>query len=429
MKKIKTLLIQSQKGIAAIYITFLVLTVVFTIAINISILTHNEQRITRNIVKSSQAYFASEAGLEDILLRVTSGMNWSNSYTLNVGDNTTSIVLSDIIGGIRTITSTGDASNRTRKVQAIYKISTDEISFYYGAQIGEGGMVMDNNTWVRGNVFSNGTVSSKVVGAGSIEESIVVAGNGNKIIGLNIGKDAKAFTCEDSVIGGTLTYVSSGGAVQNCTAGDLINEQPNEILPKDLPISQNQIDEWKQAAEDGGVIVGDYTIPINETRNIGPQKIEGNLVLNNGSVLNMTGTVWVTGSITINNGSVIKLDPSSYGLNSGIIIADGTILAKPGIVLTGSGSNESYLLLLSTNSSLDFANPAINIENNTEAAIFYANQGIITLSNNIEVREVTAYKVYLKNNTEIIYEAGLENASFSSGPGGSWEVISWKEIE
>ena len=308
MEKIKTLLIQNQKGIAAIYITFLVLTVVFTIAVNISILTYNEQKITRNIVKSSQSYYVAEAGLEDVLLRINNNMNWSTNYDLVVGDNTASIEVSDIIGGVRTMISVGNASDRIRKLQITYAISTQEISFYYGAQIGEGGMVMDNNTWVRGNVFSNGTVSSKVTGAGSIEESIIVAGNGNKIIGLNVGKDAKAFTCEDSVIGGSLTYVSAGGAVQNCTAGNLINEQPNEILPTDLPISQNQIDEWKQDAENGGVIIGDYIIPINETRDLGPQKIEGSLILNNGSILNMTGTVWVTESITINNGSVIKLD-------------------------------------------------------------------------------------------------------------------------
>jgi Tfp pilus assembly protein PilX len=424
MKKIKTLLIQNQKGIAAIYITLLVLTVVFTIAISISILTYNEQKITRNIVKSSQAYFASEAGIEDILLRVLNTMNWSSSYTLNVGGNTADIVVSDIIGGIRTITSTGDASDRTRKVQAIYRISTDEISFYYGAQVGEGGMIMGNNARIKGNIYSNGSVTSI---KGYIDDTIVVATNGNRIEGLEVGKDAKAHSCKDSIIIGTLTYVS-GGAVQNCTAGAFIDEQPNEILPKDLPISQNQINQWKADAENGGIIIGDYTLS-DDFQELGPVKIEGNTLIDNNAFLNMKGTLWITGDLRIDNGSTIELDFNSYGANSGVIVVDGKIKIKPNTYLKGSGEDESYLLLLSTNSSLDDLSPAVEVDNNTDAAIFYANQGLVVIRNNVQVREITGYKVILDNNAEVQYESGLENASFSSGTGGTWEISSWEEIE
>lgn len=426
MEKIKTLLMQNQKGIAAIYITFLVLTVVFTIAISISILTYNEQRITRNVVKSSQAYFASEAGLEDILLRVLNTMNWSNSYTLNVGGNTANIVVSDIIGGTRTITSTGDASNRTRKVQAIYKISTDEISFYYGAQVGEGGMVMGNNARIKGNIYSNGSVTSI---KGYIDDTIVVATNGNRIEGLEVGKDAKVHKCKDSIITGTLTYVSTtGGEVENCAAGVLIKSQPNEILPKDLPISQNQIDQWKTDAENGGIIIGDYTLSDN-FQELGPIKIEGNALIDNNAFLNMKGTLWITGDLRIDNGSTIELDFNAYGANSGVMIVDGKIKIKPNTHLKGSGEDGSYLLLLSTSDSLDDLNPALEVDNNTDAAIFYANQGLVVIRNNVQVREITGYKVILDNNAEVQYESGLENASFSSGTGGTWEVSSWKEIE
>ena len=86
-------------------------------------------------------------------------------------------------------------------------------------------------------------------------------------------------------------------------------------------------------------------------------------------------------------------------------------------------------MLLSTNSSLDDLNPAIEVDNNTDAAIFYANQGLIAIRNNVQVREITGYKVYLDNNAEVQYESGLENTSFSSGSGGTWEVASWKEVE
>jgi hypothetical protein len=264
---------------------------------------------------------------------------------------------------------------------------------------------------------------------GYIDETIIVAINGNRIEGLIVGEDAKAHTCKDSQITGTLTYVS-GGSVTNCTAGESIKTQPNEIPAKDLPIPQSQIDSWKSEAEAGGIISGDYTISGKITQNLGPVKITGNLLVDNNATLNMMGTIWVVGNLRIDNGSTIKLDSDSYGPLSGVIVVDGKIKVRPNTYLKGSGQEGSYLMLLSTNPEvLDTANPAIDVDNNSDAAIFYTTQGLIVLRNKIKAREVTGYKIFLDNNAEILYEAGLEEATFSSGPGGSWEVVSWREIE
>ena len=144
----------------------------------------------------------------------------------------------------------------------------------------------------------------------------------------------------------------------------------------------------------------------------------------------MTGTIWVQGSLRIDNGATIQLDQGGYGSASGIIVADGKIKVRPNTYLQGSGISGSYLLLLSTNPEvLDTVNPAIDVDNNADAAIFYTTQGLITLRNRVTAREVTGYKVYLDNNAEISYESGLQDATFSSGPGGSWTVTGWKEIE
>jgi len=422
--------IKNQKGIAVFYLTILILAVVFALAVSISILTYGEQKISRNIVKSSQAYYAAEAGIEDALLRLVKNKKWSSSYTFQMGNATTTITISNILGGARTITAEGNALERIRKVQAVYKISTNAVSFYYGAQVGEGGMAMGNNSRIRGNIYSNGSViPAKGGDKGFIDDTIIVAINGNRIEGLQVGKDAKAHTCKDSTIVRILTYVS-GGSIQNCTAGETINTQPNEILAKDLPIPQSQIDKWKNEAEGGGIISGDYTISGKITQDLGPKKITGNLLVDNNATLNITGTIWVVGNFRIDNGSTIKLDLNSYGSNSGVIVVDGKIKVRPNTYLRGSGEEGSYLMLLSTNPEvLDTANPAIDVDNNTDAAIFYTTQGLIVLRNKIQAREVTGYKIFLDNNAEILYEAGLEETTFSSGPGGSWEVASWKEIE
>ena len=415
----------SKNGFAALYLTVLILAVIIAISVSISILTFGQQKISQNITKSSQAYYASEAGVEDVLLRLVKKMNWSSPYNLKVGNATATVEISDIVGGTRTITSKGNSLNRIRKIQIIYAISTQQVSFHYGAQVGEGGMIMGNGSQVLGNVFSNGSVT----GGGTIQNSIIVAGNGNKIDGITVGNDATVHTCKDSNIGGNLTYVS-GGSIQNCTVGGATSTRPNEIELQPLPISQSQIDEWEEDAAAGGVIT--TNISISGTKILGPIQIgtstnPKNLTVENGATLIIEGTVYVTGDITFNNNATVNLD-SSYGSLSGIILTEGVITVENNVILNGSGQAGSYVLLLSTKN--DTTNPVIDIRNNAAGSvIYYANSGLIYLANNMYAREVTGYKIQIANNAIIQYESGLEETNFSSGPGGSWEVTDWKEIE
>jgi cytoskeletal protein CcmA (bactofilin family) len=414
-----------QKGFVALYLTILVLALVFGIVVSIYLLTLNQQKILRNITRSTQSYYLAEAGIEDALLRLKKKMNFSSPYSFKLGNGTTTVEISDIIGGSRTINSRGNISNTIKKIQVVYAISKQKVSFYYGAQVGAGGLIMGNGSRVLGNVYSNGSVT----GAGTIQNSIIVAGNGNRIEGITVGEDATVFTCKNSIINGNLIYVS-GGSVQNCQVKGSTSIRPNEIPPRDLPISQSQIDKWKEESANGGVTTTD--ISISGTKILGPIQIgtssnPKNLTVQNGATLIVKGTIYVTGNITFSNGSTIKLD-SSYGSLSGIIISDGVITVENNVTISGSGQPGSYVLILSTKS--DTTNPVIDIRNNSAgSAIYYANSGLIYLKNNMVAREVTGYKIQIENNAEIQYESGLEEANFSSGPGGSWEIVSWREIE
>ncbi len=409
--------------------------VVFGIAVSIFILTYGEQKIVQNIVKSGQAYYIAEAGIEDALLRLAQDMDFSSPYTLNIGDGSAFIEITEIIGGSRTIISQGDMKNRLRKIQIVYQVSTEKISFYYGAQVGEGGMEMGNNARVEGNVFSNGNVVAAQ--KGYIDHTIKVATIESRIEGLIVGKDAYTHNCKDCTISGTL--YSSGGGAENCEATEGTQEHPVQAA-KDLPILQSQIDEWKTEASCNNnpecIIEGDYILDGKVTDYLGPKKITGSLTLDNKAALIMTGTIWVAGDITLLNGAKIRLDPSSYGGLSGVLISDGKIHIRPGVTLEGSEEEGSYLLLISTNASLDEQSPAINVDNTTAGGIFYTpgaydgrNGGLIVIRNKVEAREVAGYKIFLEENAVVNYVYGLKDAEFSSGPGGSWKVSSWKEIE
>jgi hypothetical protein len=431
-----------NKGFAALFITILVLVIFFGIAVSVTILTLGEQKISRNIITSSQAYYAAEAGIEDALLRLAKIKNWSNLYNFSINDNTITVEISDAIGGSRTITAEGNVDERVRKVSVVYAVTVDKISFHYGAQVGNGGMIMEPNSKVIGNVFSNGTVvCPDPLGKAFITNNITVARNGQKIERLEVGDpdpltpidEARAHTCVGCLIHGNLYYVSEGGGNPgDCVAEEEIKSLPTEISSEELPVSGEKIQNWKDEASCNDnpscIFSGDYTIPGGETREIGPLKIEGNLTLENNATLKMTGTIYVTDNIILNQNSTVELDPNDYGSLSGLIIADGKINVENNAIIQGSGQEGSYTMLVSTDSSLDENDAAIDVKNSAMGAVFYTANGVMRLRNNMKIREATGYKIYLDNNAEIEYETGLEEATFTSGPGGSWEVVSWREI-
>jgi hypothetical protein len=59
----------------------------------------------------------------------------------------------------------------------------------------------------------------------------------------------------------------------------------------------------------------------------------------------------------------------------------------------------------------------------------YAPHGELTLQNSADLRQITAYKIRLKNTANVTYETGLISTLFSSGPGGSWSIEDWQEVE
>lgn len=420
--RVSDLRAHKSRGFAAFYVTILVLAVIFAMAVSIFILTYNEQKISQNTVKSTQAYYTAEAGAEDALLRLADNMSWSSSSVLNLATNSATTTISGIIGGARVITVEGNAQERIRKISVGYKISTQEASFYYGAQIGDGGItMMATSSEIEGNVFSNGSV----IGPGTITETVVVAHNGNKIENLTVGKDAHVHTCKNSTISGTLKFVSAG-SIQNCNAGQEEDRGPNEIEPRDFPISQSLIQQWQNEAAAGGIITGDLTISGDTV--LGPVKIEGNLLVKN-TILTMTGTIWVTGTFDTGNNVEIKLDENSYGDLSGVLIANGNIQIRNNAVLEGTSFPSSYLLIISNSSSTSESDAAIDVKNNALGSILFSPNGLMVIHNNVNLIEATTYKLLLKNNSKIKYEIGLNNLEFTSGPSGSWEVASWREIE
>ncbi len=240
--------------------------------------------------------------------------------------------------------------------------------------------------------------------------------------------DAHAHQVLDSTVECDAFYSTDPTDIAGSTVGRNKVPDSEDPAPKLLPVSNGQVAEWKSLATDGGVTNGDYQLTIGQTDELGPQEITGNMLIDNGSTLRLTGTVWVHGDVTFTNNAIIALDPA-YGLDSGVLVADGKIVVNNNVVFQGTGQEGSYIMVMSTNTSVDPLSPAITIDNNADTVIFYAHKGMIDVANNAILREATAYKLHLSNGASVSYESGLASAAFANGPGGVWRVSNTNWLE
>ncbi len=236
-------------------------------------------------------------------------------------------------------------------------------------------------------------------------------------IGTGSSGNAYAHTVNSSTIRGT-NYCQTG--TSNNKACNTTLADPVEVA---MPISDQNILDWKDIAAGGGTTTGNYTLN-SSTATLGPKKITGNLTVTNNATLTVSGTIWVQGNLDVSNNATVRL-ATGYGASEGVIIVDGTVSLGNNADFAGSGTSGSYIMVLSTSSSTS----AITVGNNAGAVILYAQNGTVNISNNAGAKSVSGYMINLGNNSTITYDSGLTNANFSSGPSGSYDITTWQETQ
>jgi len=412
----------NKKGFAAFLATIIILMVSFGILISITAINNIKQRIVWSNVRSTQAYYLAESGIEDSLLRLEKKMNWENNYSFLTEKGKVEVNISEIENRKRNIVSAGDVGKNIRKVKIGYQIDSVEATLHYGAHVGEGGLHMaHNHADIVGNVFSNGNVWGR--SPATIHYSVIVSGEGNSVSDVNVEENVQSYSCFGASVGENLEYNFSG--TNTCNVGVETVETDNIIEREDFGITDEMMDDWREEAQQGELIAGDYHVMSDET--LGPAKIEGDLYVHNNITLTLEGTVQVMGDFTSGLNAVVELD-EGYESLSGVMIAEGLVKVANNTALRGSGHPESFFMMIGSNSSMDEDNPALLVRNNAENAILFAPNGVMVIENNAYLVEAMAYKLVLQRAT-VEYDVGLADVRFSSGPAGGWSVISWKEVE
>ncbi len=245
--------------------------------------------------------------------------------------------------------------------------------------------------------------------------------------GPTIGGSAHAHSVTNATINGSLFCQSGTGNNKIC------NTSQSDPAPNAYPISDSQIEGWKNEASAGNVRNSSWILGSNtSTSTSGNMRINGDLTVGSGAILTINGTLYVTGDIDMNGSGRIQLG-SSYGTTAGVIVVDGTTDLGGGAYVTGNGQTGSYAFLVSTNTLCSTGiscgnNYAIDVSGGVGSVVLVAQDGGIRFNGGASAKAAVANYMTLSGGTTLIYETGLINVNFSSGPGGTWVVDEWQEI-
>ena len=390
--------------------------------------SYKESKLSRDFGTSKKSFFMAESGLEDLSYRLIKGKNYNTTEVLSLDGSSATTTVADI-SGEKELTATGTASKMIRKSKIKLK-NNNGVSFHYGVQVGEGGIVMENSSQVVGNVFSNGPI----VGLNSniVKGDAISAGPAGSVNGTHATGTVYAHSISNSDIDKDAYYITISNTIVD---GIKYSGSPDQATSS-LPITDAMIEDWKTAA---AVSVINSPCPYNISSNavIGPVKINCNLKISGSPTVTIAGPVWVVGNIEIDNSPIVKL-ASSLGANSVAVIADNpanrTTSSKIELAnsaeFQNSGTEGSYILFISQNNSAQNggSEKALTAENSISGEVLvYAGHGEVHLKNSISLREVSAYKIRLSNSAQVVYKTGLANLLFTSGPSGGYSIESWRE--
>lgn len=430
MKEKKYKKIPTNKGQAMIMSVMFLLTASLIIVGSISSSVLKDIKIIRNLEESKQSFSLSEGSVEDLVYRVKNGMDFSDTEVLSV-NGITATATTQILADKREVVSIGD-KNKVIRINRALLVQGDGVSFNYGVQAGDGGIHMQNSSSVQGNIYSNGPITGQ--NSNITYGDIVSAGPGGIIDGVHTTGSGYAHIITDSEIEANAYYQN----ISNTIVGGVSYPSSADQATSTLPISDSMIDGWEATAEMGGIISSPCPYKITSNQTLGPVKINCDLKITGSPTIIIEGHIWVVGNISIENSADIRV-ASSLGSESIAMIADNPsnrltsskVEIENSAQFFGSGSEGSYVLVISQNNSAENggSEEAVEVENSANGdLLIYAGHGDILLKNSISLKEVTGYKITIQNNAQIVYETGLANLLFKSGPSGGFDIESWLEI-
>lgn len=422
----------TQQGQAVIIAVVLFLAGSLVVVAGVSSPVLRDIRTVNDFVASRQSFALAEGSVEEVAYRLMNGLQTSETESLTEGSTTASTSVMTVSGG-RVVLSDGDERSAIRKSRVRLNEGSGA-AFNYGVQADAGGFEIRNSASITGNAYANGPV----VGANNniIRGDVISAGPDGLVEDVHATGTVWSNTIRDSEIDGDAYYQT----IKNTTVGGTEFPESEDQATTSLPISDEEIESWKEEAAAGGTLTcsdGDEH-EIEEDVTIGPGKFPCDVDVSGDPVVTLAGPVWIEGDLEVTNSATFRVDSSLSG-KTVQVIADvpsdrfnrGLIELQNTTTYEGAGE-DSYILFISMNNAEEQGedDEAITVQNSAEGDLLvYAPHGRVELQNRVSLRSVAAYTIELKNNTEVIYDTGVANLLFDSGPGGGFTIESWGEVK
>jgi hypothetical protein len=170
---------QNQKGYILI-LAIVVMAILITMSSVVWGYTVLQVKSSRQSVSDIQALHIAEAGIDKALNALNTDSSFTGEPSVVLSEGTYTTTVSSIDTNNKQITSTAyvpNASNPKSEITVKVNVTLDlsAVAFNFGVQVGTGGLQMDNNSSIIGNVYSNGNIFG---GNGTITGDAIVAGGG-----------------------------------------------------------------------------------------------------------------------------------------------------------------------------------------------------------------------------------------------------------
>lgn len=147
--------------------TLLIAAIILTAVLALTVVLLSQIIFGRNTVtqqvEETEAREIAEAGIEYAIDQLNVNPAYAGATDIAFGDGVFDINVSTLPNEDTAVMSTAyypDKVNTkaTKQIEVIISTTSDVVSFNYGVQVGQGGLVMQENSTVLGNVYSNGNI-------------------------------------------------------------------------------------------------------------------------------------------------------------------------------------------------------------------------------------------------------------------------------
>ncbi|MBC7981991.1 hypothetical protein H7X65_02855 [Candidatus Parcubacteria bacterium] len=147
---------RQQKGAAMIIVVLFFIILSATLVIGISAPISNQIKSTNEFLVSKSSYNIADSQAENAMYRFNKGKTDAPTDLSVLGATATAILTT--VGTDKSLVVEGSKSIFDRYVKAVFATG-EGVSFNYGLQVGNGGLVMSGSSYITGNVYANGDIS------------------------------------------------------------------------------------------------------------------------------------------------------------------------------------------------------------------------------------------------------------------------------